>query len=149
MIDGVQITPLKTILDERGMVRHMLKNTDPHFTQFGEIYFSVIFPDAIKAWHVHRKMELNYAVIMGTIKLVLYDARPESPTYKETQEIFVGEDNYVLIHIPINVVNGFKAVGGEKAIVANCSTIPHDPNEIERFNPFDSEIGYDWGIKHG
>lgn len=149
MIDGVTIIPLRTILDERGLVRHMMKRTDPHFKEFGEIYFSQIFPNAIKAWHVHRKMELNYAVVSGNIKLVLYDARPESPTYKELQEIFMGEDNYVLVTVPPHVVNGFKAIGNGKAIVANCATIPHDPTEIERLDPFDRTIGYNWDIRHG
>ncbi len=149
MIDGVFIIPLKTIMDERGMVRHMLKCTDPHFKKFGEIYFSVIFPGAIKAWHIHRKMELNYAVVTGNIKLVLYDPRKSSPTYRETQEIFMGVDNYVLVTVPPHVVNGFRAIGNEKAIVANCATIPHDPGEIERLDPFDAEIGYSWDIRHG
>ena len=149
MIQGVEILPLKTIMDERGYVRHMMKCTDPHFRQFGEIYFSVIFPHSIKAWHVHRKMELNYAVISGNIKLVLYDARKDSPTHGELQEIFLGENNYVLVRIPPHVINGFKAIGNEKAIVANCATIPHDPAEIERFDPFDPAIGYDWDIRHG
>ena len=149
MIEGVQIIPLRTILDDRGMVRHMLKCTDPHFSQFGEIYFSVIFPNAVKAWHVHRKMELNYAVISGNIKLVLYDARIDSSTKGEIQEICMGEDNYVLVKIPPHVVNGFQSIGNEKAIVANCASIAHDPGEIERLDPFDSTIGYDWGIRHG
>lgn len=149
MIEGIKIVPLKTILDERGIVCHMLRSSDPHFHQFGEIYFSVIFPDAIKAWHVHRRMELNYAVISGNIKLVLYDERKDSPTYQEIQEIFMGVDNYVLVKIPVNVVNGFKAIGREKAIVANCATIPHDPEEIERYDPFDPTIGYNWGVHHG
>lgn len=149
MIEGVRIVPLKTILDERGMVRHMLKSTDTHFKQFGEIYFSSIFPGAVKAWHVHRKMELNYAVVSGNIKLVLHDARKNSPTYRETQEIFMGEDNYVLVTVPPHVVNGFKGIGNDKAIVANCATIPHDPDEIERFSPDDPTIGYDWGIRNG
>ena len=149
MIDGVKIIPLKTFLDERGLVRHMIKCTDPHFSQFGEIYFSEVFPNAIKGWHVHLKMELNYAVISGNIKLVLYDNRKKSPTYKELQEIFLGEDNYVLVKIPPQVVNGFKAVGDKIAIVANCSDIPHDPEEIERFDPLDKTIGYSWDIRHG
>lgn len=149
MIDGVQIISLRTILDERGLVRHMLRCTDPHFTQFGEIYFSQIFPGAVKAWHVHRKMELNYAVISGNIKLVLYDDRPDSRTYKELQEIFMGEDNYILVKVPPHVVNGFKAIGNQKAIVANCATIPHDPTEIERLDPFDKRIGYNWDIRNG
>jgi dTDP-4-dehydrorhamnose 3,5-epimerase len=149
MIDEVEIIPLKTFLDERGYVRHMLKKTDPYFKKFGEIYFSVIFPGAIKGWHVHRKMELNYATISGNIKLVLFDDRKSSPTYQEIQEIFMGEENYILVKIPPHVVNGFKAIGNEKAVVANCATIPHDPEEIERFDPFDKRIGYNWDIRHG
>lgn len=149
MIDGVQIIPLRTIMDERGMVRHMMKCTDPHFSQFGEIYFSVIYPHAIKAWHIHKKMTLYYSVISGNLKIVLYDARKDSPTYGELQEIFIGEDNYALVIIPPYVVNGIKAIGNEKAILANCATIPHDPDEIERLNPFDKSIGYNWDIRNG
>lgn len=131
------------------MVRHMLKCTDPYFNQFGEIYFSVIFPNVIKAWHVHRKMELNLVVISGNIKLVLYDSRKESSTNGEMQEICMGEDNYILFKIPPQVVHGFKSIGNEKAIVANFASIVHDPDEIERLDPFDPIIGYDWGIRHG
>jgi len=149
MIQGVQVIPLRTILDERGMVRHMIRRTDPHFREFGEIYFSVIFPGAIKAWHRHTKMELNYAVVSGNIKLVLWDGRKDSPTRRETQEIFMGEDNYVLVKVPPGVVNGFVAVGNERAIVANCASLPHDPAEIERLDPFDPEIGYTWDRKYG
>jgi len=136
-------------MDERGMVLHMMRCDSEYFKKFGEIYFSVIFPGAIKAWHLHQEMTLNYAVIAGNIKLVLYDARPESPTYKELQEIFVGQDNYCLVSIPPGITNGFKAVGNEKAIVANCADLPHSQNEIVRIDPFDKTIGYDWGIKHG
>lgn len=149
MIAGVKIIELKTFLDERGIVKHMIKKTDPHFTEFGEIYFSFIFPNAIKAWHLHKKMTLNYAVIAGNIKLVLYDKREDSPTYKETQEIFIGDDHYCLVQVPPGVVNGFKAIGNQKAILANCATHPYDPSEIERIDPFDKEINYDWNLKHG
>ena len=79
MIDGVIISPLKQILDERGKVMHMLRSDFPVFQQFGEIYFSCVYPGAIKGWHVHKKMILNYAVPHGNIKLVLYDDREGSP----------------------------------------------------------------------
>ncbi|MBN2251905.1 MAG: dTDP-4-dehydrorhamnose 3,5-epimerase family protein [Candidatus Altiarchaeota archaeon] len=149
MINGVVIKPLKKIPDERGAIMHMLRRDDPLFEEFGEIYFSVIFPGAIKAWHLHKKMTLNYAVVSGNIKLVLCDQREDSPTKEELQEIFIGEDNYCLVKIPPGIVNGFKAVGDRKAIVANCATLPHDPEEIIRIDPFDKKIGYDWDIKHG
>ena len=35
------------------------------------------------------------------------------------------------------------------ALVANCATIPHDPDEIERLDPFDNDIPYDWALRHG
>lgn len=148
MIEGVKITPLRQILDERGKIMHMLRNDSPGFQGFGEIYFSCVNPGAIKAWHIHKRMTLNYAVPHGNIKFVLFDARPESPTKGRLQEVFLGPDNYQLVTVPPMVWNGFKGIGLHTAIVANCATIPHDPGEIDRLDPFDPSIPYDWEIKH-
>lgn len=148
MIDGVLITPLKKIPDERGSIYHMLRRDDPHFQKFGEIYFSIVYPQVIKAWHLHTKMTLNYAVIEGSIKLVLFDDRKKSSTKGVLMELFVGEENYSLITIPPGVWNGFKGIGTEKSIIANCATIPHDPKEIKRMDPFENGvIMYDWSLK--
>ena len=111
MIDGVMITPLKQIGDERGKVMHMLRNDSEVFKRFGEIYFSCIYPGAVKAWHIHKEMVLNYAVVCGHIKLVLFDDRKNSSTSGEVQEIFLGPDNYCLVTIPPMVWNGFKGLG--------------------------------------
>ena len=37
MIDGVILTPLRQIFDERGKVMHMLREDSPVFSRFGEI----------------------------------------------------------------------------------------------------------------
>ena len=148
MIVGVIVTPLKQILDERGKVMHMLRADSPAFRQFGEIYFSCVYPGAVKAWHIHKVMTLNYAVPHGQIKFVLYDDRPASPTRGELQEFFLGPDNYCLVTVPPMVWNGFKGIGSETAIVANCASIPHNPDEIVRKPAFDPGIPYDWQIQH-
>lgn len=147
MIDGVLIHSLMQIPDERGKIMHMLRCDDPHFEKFGEIYFSVIYPGVIKGWHLHKEMVLNYAVVFGLIKLVLYDDRTASSTNGQLQELFVGEGNYVLVRVPPGVWNGFKGIGISPAIVANCATLPHDPDEIMRMDPFDNHIPYDWELK--
>ena len=147
MIEGVTIRQLRKIPDERGAVMHMLKSTDPEFKEFGEIYFSTVYPGVVKGWHVHKIMDINYAVPVGMIKLVLYDGRENSPTKGEIMEIFIGEENYCLVHIPRGVTNGFKGIGTKMAIVANCATIPHDPEEIIRIDPFRNDIPYDWTLK--
>lgn len=148
-IEGVVVRPLRVIPDERGKILHMLRADQPHFDTFGEIYFSCVYPGAIKAWHIHRRMTLNYAVPHGMIKLVLYDDRPASSTHGQIMEIFAGESNHVLITVPPMVWNGFKGIGSVMAIVANCATLPHDPDEIDRRDPFESGIPYDWSLKHG
>lgn len=148
MIDGVVLTPLKQIFDERGKVMHMLDINSSTFTSFGEIYFSCTYPGVVKAWHLHKEMTLNYAVIQGEIKIVLFDDRPTSPTRGQVQEIFVSPENYMLVTVPPKVWNGFKCVGTETAIVANCATIPHDPSEISRLEPTDTTIPYSWDLMH-
>ncbi len=148
MIEGVIVTPLRQIFDERGKVMHMLREDSPVFSRFGEIYFSCTYPGAIKAWHRHKCMTLNYAVIHGEIKCVLFDDRPDSKTHGCVEELFLSPENYCLLTVPPFVWNGWKGIGDKVSIVANCATMPHDPDEIERKPYFDSSIPYNWDIKH-
>ena len=149
MIDGVVVKPLRRIPDERGFIMHMLRSDDSDFEKFGEIYFSTIFPGVVKAWHLHKEMVLNYSVISGMVKLVLYDDRDGSPTKGELQELFIGRENYQLVKVPPFVWNGFKGIGTEMAILANCASLAHDPNEIVRMAPDDPQFPYNWELKHG
>ena len=149
MIEGVTVTPLKKIADERGMIMHMLKRTDPTFKEFGEIYFSCGYPGAIKAWHIHKEMTLNDCCLVGMIKLVIYDCRKDSTTHGELMELFIGESNYCVVQIPPGVANGYKTYGDKMSIVANCASMPHEKSELIYIDPFNNEIPYEWDIKHG
>lgn len=147
MIDGVKITEKKQIFDERGKVMHMIKSSDPEFNNFGEIYFSCINPGVIKAWHIHKKMTLNYIVLSGQIKFVIFDSRKDSNTYGETMELFLSPENYKLVTVPPNVWNGFKGLGNTVSIVANCSDYEHTDDEIMREDYDSQTIPYNWNIK--
>lgn len=146
-IEGVGIVQLRRIPDERGTIYHMLRADDPHFIDFGEIYFTSVYPGVVKGWHRHREMTLNYACIFGRIKLVLYDDRPGSATVGTLQELFLGPDQYVLVTIPPGIWTGFKGMTEPQAIVANCCTHPHDPARTERLDPFDNDIPYGWAVR--
>lgn len=141
------MVPLRRIPDERGTVMHMLRRTDPHFIEFGEIYFSTVYPGVVKGWHLHREMTLNYSCVHGRIKLVVYDDRDGSATRGHLEEIFLGPDNYCLVQIPPGLWNGFKGMGSEPAIVANCCTHPHDPSRSERLDPLSDTIPYSWEVR--
>lgn len=145
MIDGVVVTPLRRIPDERGTVMKMLQSTDPGYEGFGEIYFSTVYPGVVKGWHLHEENVLNYCVVRGTIKLVLFDDREGSPTRGELQEFYLGDDAYALVRIPAAVWNGFMGVGTEEAIVADLTTLPHERDVMHRLDPHDNDlIHYDW-----
>ena len=143
-IDGVLLTPLKVIEHPKGDLLHGMKRGDPGFVGFGEVYFTNIKFGEIKGWNKHKKMTLNYAVVSGVIKLVLYDVREDSVTKGEVQEIVLGGDNYCLVKIPVGIWNGFTGISSEPAIVANLASEPHDPDEIVRLDPFSKDIPYQW-----
>ncbi|WBW96646.1 dTDP-4-dehydrorhamnose 3,5-epimerase family protein [Oceanirhabdus sp. W0125-5] len=148
MIDGVIIKNLKRISDDRGTILKMQESCDSEFKGFGEIYFSTIYPGVVKGWHLHEKAILNYAVVKGMIKLVLFDNREGSKTKGELMEIYIGDKNYCLVQIPPKVWNGFKCVGNEEAIVADLITVIHKNDVMKRMNPDNCFIDYDWSLKN-
>jgi dTDP-4-dehydrorhamnose 3,5-epimerase len=146
MIEGVKITPKQQIKDDRGMVAHMLRRDDDEYSIFGEIYFSYVKPKIVKGWHLHKEMTLNYIVVHGKIRLVLFDDRLKSKTRGEIMEIELDARNkYSLVTVPPQIWNGFIGLGNSTSIVANCATTPHDSLEIIRIDPFNNDlIKYEW-----
>ena len=147
MIDGVQVVPLPPIADERGAVYHMLKETDPHFLRFGEIYFSMVYPGVVKAWKNHTRLTANYACVFGRIKLVLFDDRTGSSTHGAVTELYIGPEEYALVVIPPGIWHGFQGASDPLAVLANCATEPSDPAELDRVEPTSDRIPYSWDAR--
>ena len=145
-IKDVIITKLKIIKDERGSGMHMMRNDSNIFKSFGEIYFSTIFKNSIKAWHLHKEATLNYACIKGRVKLVLFDDRTQSSSKGVYEEIILSPQNYFLITIPPNIWNGFKGLDEEESIIANCLNLPHNEKEMVREDPYSKKFNYNWKI---
>ncbi len=151
LIEGVVVKNLKPILDERGYLQECFRSDWPMFEKFGQAYITVAFPNVVKAWHKHRIQRDNLVCIVGNSKLVLYDDRENSFTYKKINEFFFGEKNPVLISIPDNIWHGFKAIGGKKIVVLNIPTELYNFDKPDEYRlPYDTnEIEYDWKIKMG
>ena len=143
-IKDVTISKLKIIEDERGKVMHMMRNDSKVFQSFGEIYFSTIYKDVIKAWHLHKEATLNYACVSGEVKLVLYDDRTESDSRGIYEEIFLTPENYFLVTIPPNIWNGFKGLAKGESIIANCLNLPHNEKEMVRLDVENKRFNHNW-----
>ena len=148
MIDGVVITELKQFHDDRGKVMRLIDVEHDNFNDIKEVYFSCIYSGVVKGWHRHKKMSLNYAVISGSVKCVLFDDRDNSSTKGDIQEIFLGPESYKMVSVPPMVWNGFMGIGGSMSTVVNCASMIHEDDEVDKKDPMCNDIPYEWSVNH-
>ncbi len=151
MIEGVKIKKLRVIPDERGRLMEILRRDDELFRNFGQAYMTTTYPGVVKAWHKHEKQTDNIACVAGMIKMALYDSRPDSPTFKEVNEFYLGVHNPLLIQVPAGIYHGWMCVSQEEALIVNLPTETYDyehPDE-QRLDPHTNDIPYDWKRKDG
>ena len=144
-IKGIIINKLKIISSEKGDVLHMLRNDENSFKSFGECYFSEVNPDKIKGWKKHNIQNQFFSVPVGRLKLVLYDDRASSETYKTINEIILGRpDSYYRINIPPGIYYSFKCLTKTPALIVNCTDIPHSIDESLTLELNNTIIPYKW-----
>jgi dTDP-4-dehydrorhamnose 3,5-epimerase len=145
LIDGVVFKGLVTHTDERGFFREIIRVSDGFFGEgFGQWSHSLMYPGTIKAWHVHQRQTDWWYVAVGTLKVALFDTRPESPTQGQLMELLLG-DNHPgqVIKIPPGVAHGCKAISGPAHLFYITSNT-YDPADEGRIPHDDPQIGYDW-----
>lgn len=134
----VVFRPLRQIDDERGKIMHMIRSDQVPFESFGEVYFSWINPGYIKGWTTHKVMTVNLAVLVGRVRIVVCDDSGR------TKEFLSGSDEYGLLSIPPGYWYGFQCISAESALIANCASHPHDPDEMTKRSIDDFSILYKW-----
>ena len=151
MIKDVVVKQLKFIPDERGRLMEILKCNEDVFTKFGQVYLTTTYPGVVKAWHFHKKQDDFIVCVKGMLKLVLYDAREDSPTKGEVNQFFIGDYNPALVKVPKMIYHGWKCVSTEEALVINVPTEPYNPEEPDEYRtgPHNNDIPYDWERKDG
>lgn len=150
MIQGVVVKKLVKHPDDRGFFMEILRDDDKLLKRFGQTSYTITYPKVIKAFHYHEKQDDIWFVASGMAQVVLYDMRKKSKTYKQTQVIYAGEDNPVLIYIPIGVAHGYRVLGTKPVHLFYHTTKSYNSkNPDEKRIPFDDpEIDFDWKTKN-
>lgn len=151
MIEGVQAKTVRVIPDERGRLGEILRSDSELFRKFGQVYFTCAYPGVVKAWHYHKLQTDHFFCVKGMAKVVLFDAREDSPTHGLINEFFIGEHNPQLVVIPPMVYHGFKTISQEEAVMINVPTETYNyenPDEF-RLDAHTDKIPYDWERKDG
>ena len=151
LIVGVKVKQLNSIPDERGRLFEILRNDEKDiFQKFGQAYMTTTYPGVVKAWHYHKLQEDYFTCVVGMIKLVIHDNRPDSPTYNKINEFFIGEHNLQLVVVPRLTYHGWKCVSEREAMILNLVTEPYNygqPDEYRLDPHVNDVIPYDWARK--
>lgn len=149
-IQGVKYKKLVRHSDDRGFFSEVARDDENMLTKFGQFSISKTNPGVIKAFHYHKKQDDLWFFPVGNARVVLYDLREDSPTYKTTEQYFMGEDNPGTLLIPIGVAHGYQVLGNEPVVITYVTTESYDPAhpDEERFDWNDPEIGFDWSIEN-
>lgn len=149
-ITDVIVKKLVTHSDDRGYFREVVREDDQLLRHFGQSSITKTYPGVIKAFHWHHNQDDVWYVVDGMARVVLYDRRPGSPTQGVTQVVYAGEDNPVVILIPIGVAHGYQVLGNKPVVLFYHVTQAYDPKHPdEQRIPFDDpQIGFDWSIQN-
>jgi len=91
-IAGARGFPLTIHQDHRGFLLETFRSDDPRVKElpFRMSYTSFTVPNQFRdadRWHVHQVQVDRFVVVMGTMTLVLYDGRKDSPTAGTLQAV--------------------------------------------------------------
>jgi dTDP-4-dehydrorhamnose 3,5-epimerase len=144
LIDGVMIRRAVVQSDERGTVTEIF-NPAWGFTDepLVFVYEVTVHPGQKKGWVVHRRQDDRLFFDQGSAKVVLYDARPDSPTKGLVNELFAGAANRMLMRIPAGVVHAVVNVGADEVRFVNVPTQPYDHERPDKVRLPDDAVPYE------
>ena len=150
MINDVKIKQIKRHFDDRGCFSEILKFGEETFKEIKQTSYTETYPGIIKAFHWHKKQYDIWFPVKGNIQIVLYDLRGESSTKGETQVIFAGENNPILVLIPPGVAHGYRVLGNQIAgLFYHTSEAYDQKSPDEQRIPFDDpKVDFNWTIKN-
>jgi dTDP-4-dehydrorhamnose 3,5-epimerase len=146
-IAGVAVHEVLHVPRDHGIITEVFRpEWDPTGLPVVHLYQSRLFPSAIGAWSCHASAIDRLFVNQGHLKVVLYDGREESPTYRRLMELHVGDARPALLVVPAGVWHGLQNLGGSDALVLNLPTRAYEYASPDHYRlPWDSpEIPYEW-----
>lgn len=155
MIAGVQIKSLKVHPDEPdveqpdikpGFLMEVLRADENLLSKFGQSTFTLAYPGTIKGFHYHERQQDLWFVATGRAGIVLHDLREDSATFRQTDVVYAGSDDYKVILIPVGVAHGYKVISSEPALLFYHTSEPYNSKNLDerRISYNDPQIGFDW-----
>jgi len=155
MLDGIGITELKRIPDDRGCILHCWRYAGfKRNNEIREVYATTVKQGVVKGWHLHMRAATRYVPLVGEVKIVVLDPRLDSSTHGDVFELVVGYRNFKRVDIPPGVWIGMQGLAEGESLLLNITDVAHNQNEMLRSNPHEPvtlgpgcETDYDWSVR--
>jgi dTDP-4-dehydrorhamnose 3,5-epimerase len=149
-IEGVRLKMLGPLhADHRGSLLEVIDVRDPFWAEpIVYSYRITIRPGRIKGWGMHRIQSDRYFVTAGRVRVVLHDARVDSPTHRQYAEFQFTDETPGLLLIPPGVWHADQNVGSTDVVIVNFPThrYDHDRPDKARIDVTSGEIPFDWTL---
>jgi dTDP-4-dehydrorhamnose 3,5-epimerase len=146
-IHGVVIAQLQSFADPRGVFSETFRKS--WFPQRSwdvvQTNRSLSEANVVRGLHYHFHQVDYWCVMQGTIRAVLLDIRPDSPTFKQAQVVEMGGDNHVGLYIPTGVAHGFAAL--TPVILTYLVDNYYDSSDEYGVAWNDPHVTVDWGVE--
>jgi len=151
-IEGVVVAPAVVQADHRGALMEAV-NFDHPFWEEPVVYAYVftVAPGRIKGWGMHKRQADRYVALAGRLRVVLYDGRPDSPTFQQFAEFYFADESPGFLRIPPGVWHADQNVGEVPCRVINFPTRPYDRDAPDKYriDPASGEIPFDFTLRDG
>ncbi len=120
-INGIIIKDLIRNEDKRGWLIELFRKDMIAEEFFPEMsYISMTLPGVARGPHEHIA-QTDYFCFAGpsTFRLMLWDNRKESATYKNKMSLNVGENDPKIVIVPQGIVHAYKNIGDKPGVVIN------------------------------
>lgn len=151
-IAGVEVRRLVTHADHRGVLTPVIDVRDSFWDEpIVYAYRFSILPGRIKGWGMHELQTDRYVVVAGSIRVVLFDGRTDSPSAGTFAQFHFTERTPGLVKIPPGVWHADQNWGETEAHVLNFPTRAYDPNDPDKYrlDPHGDAIPFDWSLSDG
>lgn len=101
--------------------------------------------NVVRGLHYHYRQIDYWFVMSGMIRAALVDIRPNSPTFKSTMTIDMGDSHRIGLFIPIGVAHGFNTLS-EHVILTYVVDNYYDQSDEFGIAWDDPDLGIDWGV---
>ena len=155
-IEGAWLADSPVWSDDRGFFREWFKYEDIKSAtgrDFGIEQANISLSSAGTLRGIHysiapRGQAKWITCVVGSIRDVIVDIRPDSQTFGKWIEVILTGDSGQAVFISEGLGHGFVALEDNTAVAYLLST-PFSPTDEFEINPLDEEIGINWGRDFG